>query len=210
MSMRYTLRLFKGGSSTAFRNAMEQTAKSSNAVLIWNRVDDQDMRLCHNDKVHTLYIPYRSGADDRFCEALGKHLALPWMELRIQDGALWDYALCDGVRGVDNFSTLPQYWDDIENPDPDVLKGWKGNPQLLASLWVLPVRRIERYLVNWGCQRDPSRPRGYRHVLTGKAYPSDRAPYGDYEQFFDFLHALGRAEPTERHSLILPPLSQWK
>ena len=211
MGMRYTLRLFKGNTPVEFRDAMQAIAESVNAVLTWNHTDAYDMRLAHSGDVHTLYIPYQDGSDTFFCEALGKRLAIPWMELRIQEGSLWDYSLCDGGIGVDNFSTLPQYWlEDPENPDPEYMNQWKGDALVLARLWNLPVNRIDKYLVNWGYRIDPSDPDIFHCDLTGKAYPTDRAPYGDYEQFFDFLRALGGTEPIERHSLRLPPRSEWK
>jgi len=56
---------------------------------------------------------------------------------------------------------------------------------LIAENWGVPVESIQNYLKPWTSHR-----RGK------KAYPSDRAPYGDYEQFYDFMRAIKAIEPT--------------
>src|SRR4051794_39085752 len=117
MGMRHTLRIYKGSTLEMFRGAMEETAKAVGGVLVWGRNDENYMRLGSMDDVHTVYISFRSGAEYAFCYELGKRLGVPWMELRIQEGSHWDYALYDGGVCVDNFSTFPQYWEDMENPD---------------------------------------------------------------------------------------------
>ena len=63
------------------------------------------------------------------------------------------------------------------------------------------------FVVQWGHVIDPNDEDVVRHSITGKAYPSNRHPYGDFEQFYDVLRALGGQEPFidyEQHTLKLP------
>ena len=159
-------------------------------------------------------------------EKLGRKSGLPWIELRIQEGAIWDYALYQGDQCVDLFSVCPQYWSDPPQltvfsygsslkrmvfeafgsrryDDMDErLAEWKGKPAVLAELWGLPKARIERYLVNWGIATDPKE-HTFQFTLSGRAYPDDQFEYGNYEQFFDMLRVLGGKEPLDLHTLEL-------
>ena len=134
-----------------------------------------------------------------------------------------------GDQCMDTFSVCPQYWSDppqataiifeggtikrfvskVFGPrlykDPEEkLRTWSGKPDVLASLWGLPRERIERYLVNWGFKIDPDDEMTFEYTLTGRAYPDDEHDYGDYEQFFDVLRALGAVDPVDQHTLRLP------
>src|SRR5437588_9042601 len=89
---------------------MVQAAKSLGGSIRWGRAGsgDRDLRLAHENEVHTVYLPSQSN-DFNFCQEVGRQLDLPWLELRIQEGNLWDYALYRGDDILDTFSVCPQY-----------------------------------------------------------------------------------------------------
>lgn len=95
----------------------------------------------------------------------------------------------------------PQYWESGESTDDEIAQ-WKGNSELFAKVWDVPVERIRHYLVNWGYRNlDDGQ---FTFCLKGKAYSTDQFEYGNHEQFFDFLEAIGGVEPSEYHSINLP------
>lgn len=203
MALQYTLRLYKGSDSATLRQAMDQVAITLGGSITWGQPgsSEEDLRLGHNGAIHTIFLPYQSN-DFAFCERVGRFLDLPWLELRIQEGTIWDYALYRGAQCLDTFSVCPQYWEGAD-VGAETLKQWKGKPNILAEAWGIPVQRIMKYLVNWGCQMDPNLG-NFQFLLKGKAYPTDEFEYGNYEQFFDVLSTLGGQEPSEQHTIVLP------
>ena len=209
MGLRYKLRLYKGTDAATFRKEMVRAAEAMGGSIQWdvpgtNRYDD--LRVAHDDDVHTIYLPYQE-VDFIYCENLGIKLGLSWMEIRIQEGSIWDYCLCRGKDLLDTFSVCPQYWE-AEETDPAELEKWQGKPEVLAEAWNLPVERIRNYLVNWGYRSIP-RKNIFEFTRDGKAYPTDEHSYGDYEQFFDVLKVLGGREPMEQHTIHLPHKPSW-
>jgi hypothetical protein len=205
MSLRYTCRLFRTSDAAAFRRAIEDTARSVGGHIEWGQIGrgDECLRLGSTPTVQTLYMPY-GACDWRLFQTISSTLNVPLMELRIQEEALWDYALYRGADCIDTFSTLPQYWDDSDEPNQKEMQQWAGKPRLLADLWEVPFERIERYLVNWGMQADPDDSGVFHTLMDGKAYPIDQHPYGEPRQMFDFLAALGGTIPDEEHRAVLP------
>jgi hypothetical protein len=208
MGMRLVLQLYKGGSEAAFRSYVEQAALNLGGQAPWGRPPaepEEDFRFHSDGLHHAIYVARPSYP---FLLEIGRLSQLPWIALRIQEGSLWDYTLHRGTEKVDDFSPWPEYWEDPNQPGFAKFKEERrGNPEVLASVWSVPVERIERYVKQWGEIADPDVKDLVHHELTGKAYPSDRSPYGSYEQFFDVLRALGGKEPFidyEQHSLILP------
>lgn len=202
MGMYYTLILFKGMDETSFRKCLETAAKQLRGRITWGTPGDgkEDFRLVSQGETHTFYLPNQKN-HHAYCLEVAKLCGLPWMELRIQESSIWDYSLFHGTNSVDDFSVCPQYWEGGELDEKE-MSTHKGKPDVLAKLWNIPVERIERYLVNWGYKDDESDSTCFeRH---GKAYLSDKFDYGNYEQFFDFLAALGGKEPTAGHSIHLP------
>src|SRR5262249_47881453 len=195
--------LYKGTDVDRFREAMGLAAKALGGAIRWGQAGsgDQDLRLTHSADVHSVYLPYLD-RDFTFCKELGRRLGLPWLELRIQEGSIWDYALYRGADVLDTFSVCPQYWEG-EETDAETLEVWRNKPEVLADAWGVPVARVRKYLVNWGYRVDPDEG-VFRFERRGKAYPTDEHPYGDYEQFFDILKVLGGSEPGERHTIGLP------
>lgn len=208
MSERTVLRLFRYDDPEILRRSAAQAAAEMRGVIEWDRPGDNysDFRLGHFHGVHTAFLPYIpvANADWKFFQVWRRLLACPSLELRMQEGHHWDYTLFLGDKVVDNFSTCPQYWDGKET-SASFIQERKGNPQLLSSLWRIPLERIDRYIVQWGYEPDPEGEYedDYRFVLSGRAYPTDECEYGDLYQFLDVLRALGGDYPNRRHKFSL-------
>ncbi len=211
---------------------LEETARTTGSVLHWSvkGYGSSDLRLSSRGDVHSVYLANQRG-DFAFFEQLGKLSSLPWIELRIQEGALWDYTLFKGDQCADMFSVCPQYFSDPRKISvvsfagslkkiasialgskqykdfDERLAAWEGKPAVLAELWDLPVERIERYLVNWGFATNPGQ-QTFKYERSGRAYTDDQFEYGNYEQFYDVLRVLGAMEPTDFHTLELPKSEQ--
>lgn len=197
MAERTQLRIFKGGTAQEFRNALENAIISRGGIIKWNAGSESAGVPCcfrESKSIHTLWIPFSNGEDFLLCKQIGASLGVPWIELRIQAGALWDFNLFKGEENIDNFSTMPGYWGGDEDLDE-----WRGKPELFASEWGVPKEKVEKYLVDWGCQEYPDGTSG--HARTGKAYESDEFEYGDIWQMLDFLKAVGGTYPSEEGGL---------
>ena len=130
----------------------------------------------------------------------------PWLFLMLQESSFWEYQLYRGDQCLDQFSTCPEQWG--RSAEENSL--WRGSAHLLASEWGVEVERVERYLVNWDLgpvwvdilQRDEL---GYRR--GGKAYESDRWPYGCVDQVYDFIRTLGASDFSSRQDVFakMPP-----
>jgi hypothetical protein len=203
MSTRLQLRLFRGGTAASFREAVGQAASSLGGTITWDEHGPgaSDLRFSSRGEVHCLYIPYQDAAFP-FCQEIGRIMDCPWIEIRIQEGALWDYALHRGAECVDTFSVAPEYWEEPEDITEDYLRRWRGDPQKLAFLWQLPLASVERYIVSWGFHLADDDTCDFR--LKGKAYTTDKYEYGDADQMYDVLKTLGGEFPIGDHTLILP------
>jgi hypothetical protein len=197
------LRVYRSDSTEAFREAVVQAAATLHGSLTWAQSGrgPADLRLSSKGCTHTLYIPYQA-LSFPFCQEIGCILDAPWIEIRIQEGSLWDYTLYRGAECVDRFSVAPEYWLEPKAITEDYLREQRGNPQKLSTLWDIPVERIERYLVSWGFYVVDEDTFAFR--LKGKAYETDRFEYGNPDQMDDFLKALGGEFPMENHTLTLP------
>lgn len=216
MGERLTLRVFKGPSKLQFRRVVEDVAIRHGGFVEWDAIPDDewlDFRVSHQETVHTVLLPYRDGADYFFCKRVAEQLAVPWIELRIQEGTFWDYSLFFAGEHLDNFSTLPEYWgeDDTWN------RTQRGNAQLLATTWRIERHQIERYLLPWGFQRIEDEEYGaFQTTRRGKAYDRDQHEYGDIWQLHDFLRAIGGVDPYDfsttefQHRIKLPDAKRLK
>ncbi|HEX3654802.1 MAG TPA: hypothetical protein VHV55_03300 [Pirellulales bacterium] len=233
MSMCLNYRVYRGPTEKEFRNGFEELVCGLGGRVRWNE-GDHGLRMSHLDRTHAIQIDYMHSPEGKqritnvvmdlpvdalgiappvdywLCKQLGKILDVPWFELRIQNSALWDYSFYHGDENLDNFSTLPEYWDD----DPQGFAEWRGRPNIVANAWGIPVERIAKYLAPWGkVQHDDET---YDTCRRGKAYPDDACEYGDYNQMFDFLKALGAKDPNagspgQCHGLDYPPAENvWR
>jgi hypothetical protein len=211
MGQRLTLRAFKGPTEDRFRQAFAELVERLGGKVRWHFKDGEpheDLRTTHQGDVHTVYLPYLSGADYLLCRLLGEVLEVPWIEARTQEGVLWDYSLYRGSTNVDNFSTLPDYWDE---DDAAAFDQNRGDPEKLASVWRVPEQRIERYLRHWGMESTGESI--FRPRLKGKAYETDENDYGSIYQMFDFLAALGSLDPMAHgklHRIVVPPIENLR
>lgn len=186
MGMRYVTRLFRPTKEIDIDEAVVRAASSMGIAAKPTTAESSEptLLISRNDVVVAADMEHQDG-DLYFFEALAMELGGPWIEARIQEGSHWDYSLRYGSLHLDNFSTLPEYWDD----DPLLILAAKGRPELLAEAWQIPIEAINKYLVHWGMEENEEN-ETYDTKLTGKAYADDKAEYGDYEQMFDFLKKL--------------------
>jgi hypothetical protein len=205
MAERNRWRVFKGHNAAAFEQGIEQVLRAHGGAVFWGeepRSSEDWLALSHDGDVHTIAIPYVYGADSLFCAALGKQLNVPWIELRIQEGALWDYSLFAAEAHLHTFSTCPEYWDDDE--------AWqatqRGSVSELAGIWQIPAERIDRYIRPWGVVRNEDGDI-VDFALKGKAYPTDESGYRSIWQSLDFLKAIGGSDPLAHgasHRALFP------
>jgi hypothetical protein len=182
--------VFKGPSEEEFHRAMADTVAGLHGRLDWHAHPEpmkSSLLTSHNETVHAAYIHLKG---PEISKGVGAQLGIPWMNLRIQEGTLWDYSLYEGNLHVDNFSTLPEYWDD----DKEWQSTQRGRPEILARLLKIDQRVIENYLQPWGFM--PIDDGMFETTLRGKAYPTDEFEYGDIWQINDFLRALGAHDPN--------------
>lgn len=191
MGERNSVYVFKGPTLSEFRDALAFVVEQLGGRLEWDARPAPMRALLttsHNADIHAAYI-HRKGYEVAL--GVGTRLACPWINVRIQEGSLWDYSLYETDRHIDNFSTLPEYWDD----DLAWQATQRGNPELLASCWQIDKSGIENYLRPWGFKVDEDKGI-FNTLLRGKAYPTDRHEYGDIWQMTDFLRALGAHDPN--------------
>lgn len=104
----------------------------------------------------------------------GTGLDCPVMGLYIYDGDFWGYELWHKGKELDQFASLPDYFDQGEPPDKP------GNAELVARLFGVEPERIVRYLTPWR-----------EEAVDEYAYEGDVNAIGDCWQMADFLDALG-------------------
>jgi len=191
MSERNSVYVFKGPTLDEFRDTAVSVVSRLGGHLDWDARPapiDADLLTSHNSNVHAAYIDCR---EFEVATGIGTDLKIPWINVRIQEGSLWDYSLYEADSHVDNFSTLPEYWED----DPEWIASQQGNPEVLADCWRIDRSAVENYLKPWGFEVDEDRG-VFRTLLRGKAYPTDQYEYGDIWQMTDFLRALGAHDPN--------------
>ena len=192
MAERNSVYVFKGPTTEQFRDAAHAVVEGLGGKLDWDaRPEPINARLLtsHNGNVHAAYIHCEGY---KVAMGIGSTLETPWINVRIQEGTLWDYSLYRADLHLDSFSTMPEYW---EEDDEDWLATQRGNPKLLAECWQLDTAYFENYLKPWGYEVDEDE--GVINTsLRGKAYPRDNFEYGDIWQMTDFLRALGAHDPN--------------
>jgi hypothetical protein len=234
MGERIQVRIYRGVSEPIFRQVASEVASKVGGAVVWDARSNtprDGMSTAVSDSAISVYLPYLGGVDYLFCSAIAMRLNAVWMELRIQEGSLWDYSLYRGDTHLHNFSTLPTYW----NTDRAFVRSQRGDVDQLVAVWGCDKNRVANYLRQWK-MRFPwysyplgwikwvySPPRvmstghwyhrlfgGYKTVPRGKAYESDQHEYGDIWQMCDFMRALGAADPlasneqAKSHTISLP------
>ena len=94
MSERNSVYVFKGPTVDEFRDTMAIVVASLDGKLDSGRTPCADRSespaTSHNANVHAAYIDYRG---DSVATGIGTALKIPWINVRIQEGSLWDYSL---------------------------------------------------------------------------------------------------------------------
>jgi hypothetical protein len=196
MGLRHTVQAYRCTDLDQFQQALAATAKKHGGTCsakIQPKDDKATLRVGVGPNAIAIYYPREIPA---FFRDLSFSLGgVPYLEARIQEGSHWDYSLYRGMRQLDQFSTFPQYWND--EADPIDLLYHQGRPEMLSLVFNVPQERFIQYLKH--CYADwDEETEEYRFKLTGKAYPEDHSPYGDYEQMWDFLNSLGIHDPCGR------------
>lgn len=205
MGMRYTTRLYKPKEKIDIATAVLNAAAKigADARPSKDAEDTSLLRIGEREGVYTADLPYCDG-DFQFFRQLAMELGSVWLEARIQEGSHWDYSLYRGGRSLDEFSTLPQYW----NGDDELLAlSMEGRPKLLAKAWNLPHDSIERYIRQWGMRYIDEDT--YETVLNGNAYPTDRLSTANTTSFSIF--SKSSTTPTHRPvflSFVFPSADQ--
>jgi hypothetical protein len=119
---------------------------------------------------------------------LSSDLSKPVFSFHIHDGDFWMYDFfVDGVI-VDQFNTVPEYWQELED---DERAAWRGSAEVIARHAVgVSAQDIARYLVQWGdgvLDADERR----------TAYDDDEYYYGDDWQLCDLMRRLGFDYPVD-------------
>lgn len=163
----YTL-LFPGGDADKCRAALEHKAENPDHNIWpekcqWHMYPKGPAVQLHDGAV---------GFD--YAGPLSKRVNCPVLLGYIYDDDFWGYELWRQGKLLDQFASLPDYFDGGEPPDQP------GDAGLVARCFGVEPGRIERYLLPWsrleeGCY----------------AYDGDQAPAGDSWQLADFLDALG-------------------
>jgi hypothetical protein len=175
--------------------------------------------LAHRKNVTTFDIFNESDRGYLLMSRLSTLLNAYMFNLRVQEGSHWDFTLFRGSKVIDDFSTLPQYWDP---DDVRLQEAKKGHPEVVAKAWGIPFERVAKYMVNWG-YIEPDEDGPYQILLRDKAYETDKYNYGDIWQSLDFLHAIGGNSSEDLDNLDdfsgltcefirlgLPPLEQLR
>lgn len=191
MGERNSVYVFKGPTLDEFRDTMATVVSRLDGRLDWDARPTPigaNLLTSHNVNVHSAYINCKGY---EVATGIGAELRIPWINVRIQEGALWDYSLYEAGSHLDNFSTLPEYWGE----DSEWIGTQRGNPELLARIWRIAQSTVENYLKPWGFELDENEG-VFNTLLRGKAYQTDRHEYGDIWQMTDFLRALGAHDPN--------------
>jgi hypothetical protein len=125
---------------------------------------------------------------DNAAEYLSKRLRRPVFSFHIHDGDLWMYLLYENGDVVDQFNSMPDYWQELGD---DERRSWQGNAiEVARRVPGLVPEQITRYLVQWGDEV-------FESVGRTKAYPADKFYYGDDWQMVDFMNKLGLEVPID-------------
>ncbi|MEM7146309.1 MAG: hypothetical protein AAF591_14325 [Verrucomicrobiota bacterium] len=188
MGLRLCYHAYRSGDSKEVSRALQIATDRQNGSISLNSPadsSDHDLRMAKSSVAHAFY--YATDAHPFFSD-LADILQCPWIELRIQEGDHWDYTLHQASALIDRFSTSPAYW----GLSPET---YRGDAALLAGIWQIAPAKIEAYLRHWTPEL---------YTAKTRAYPTDAAAYGDYNQLFDFMRALDVAEPVDSiHELVL-------
>ncbi|MEZ5976378.1 MAG: hypothetical protein R3F33_09955 [Planctomycetota bacterium] len=123
--------------------------------------------------------------------------------IQIYDSEHWDHLLF--VRGeiADQFRNKPLYWMEDESEEPELLRKWAGNAELLAAHLGAPAGTIAPYLVNAAILEEEDAEEPVR------AQPDDEFDLLNEWVFVDFWRRIGidypEGDQLPAKALALPP-----
>lgn len=164
----YTL-LFPGGKEEACRAALERKAENPD-----RNIQPENCQWHTYPKGPAVQLNDGAMGFD-YAEPLSKRVNCPVLLAYIYDDDFWGYELWWKGKELDQFASLPDYFDQGEPPNKP------GDAELLARLFGVEPERIARYLTPW----PPEEP------VDEYAYEGDVSAIGDSWQMADFLGALG-------------------
>lgn len=185
-----THRLYRVNQSVDLFDAVERASKATGVFA--QPYDGPGKALVlsvsQQDAIYSMEQPYVDG-DEHFFEALAVELEAVYLNAQVIENNHWAFTLARNGMLIDRFDSCPEYFSE-ERDDP-VVWSFEGRPEILAEVWGIEVKEIERYFRCWGRFTEPD---GFAISLDGKAYDTDQFEYGDYFQVYDFLTKLGFAE----------------
>jgi hypothetical protein len=204
--------LFKNDNHERFLRAFNEAVRVERGEAIdWKRISEayRERRIkqkgffATSPTVDSIMLPepYAAGIVSK----IAKDLNVPRVDVFFQQHKLWEFALSvDGLTRI-KFSVAPEAW---EEPNPRWQEFYVDTPRDLAEIWEVPVERIEKYMVHWQTIEvwEPTLEMMVdSYALKGeKAYSTDQYGYGQQEQGFDFIRALGGELPWKGKEFWLP------
>lgn len=113
---------------------------------------------------------------DSLAKAVSRETGKVFLLLYIYDGDYWGYWLYDKGTAIDQFNSMPDYFEEV--PEEEIHK-LKGDAEIIAKYFDVEATSIERYLVRWS-----------EETMDKKAYEDDEFGYEDW-QMADFMRKLG-------------------
>lgn len=200
-----THRLFRTKQSVDLFDAVEGASKATGVFAQSYDGPGKSMMLIvsETDGVYSMAQPYVDG-DEHFFEALAVELEAAYLNAQVIENNHWSFSLLRDGMLIDRFDSCPEYFS--EERDEAVVLAYEGKPKILAEVWGIDVREIERYYRCWGRFTDPD---GFVISLGGRAYESDEFEYGDFFQIYDFLAKLGFAENSRYQFAVKVPQRRY-
>jgi hypothetical protein len=93
MGERNSVYVFKGPTIDEFRDTMATVVSGLGGRLDWDARPapmGANLMTSHNANVHAAYVNCRGY---EVATGIGTELKIPWINVRIQEGSLWDYSL---------------------------------------------------------------------------------------------------------------------
>lgn len=139
---------------------------------------------------------------------VARRLESPRILVLFQEKRFWECVLEVDGETIAFISTVPGYWNDSS---PGRLF---GSVEDFARIWQIPVAKIDKYLVDWGLVKKWNEE--FQMMISTikidkiKAYEGDDFTYGQRDQGFDFIKALGGIPfgSTRFVATVPPPMVQ--
>ncbi|HEY5747117.1 MAG TPA: hypothetical protein VIU12_13620 [Chryseolinea sp.] len=121
---------------------------------------------------------------------MSRELNAPVFSFHVHDGDLWMYVLYVNGEIVDQFNTMPDYWDG--DMAVEEINSWNGDARVVAKYVPgLSPAKIDQYLVRWDLDETEK-----------KAYDDDEFVREDW-QLLDFMRKCGLPYPLDEDQNII-------